>query len=282
MTRYETKTLITTLLLLGVLLGCASQKGSGKPKTLEQQKKEALEQYRDGMEELLAGNYTEAIELFNQVARLPSYIKYSSLARLRAADAVLLKEDYESAVLMYENFLKQYEGHPESGYASYRIGQSYFVQIPSDWFLAPPVYERQQLHMEYAQKTLRKFIREYPGHRLVPSARDMLNQCDRIAFDHELYVARFYESREKFRGVVQRMEGLFQAYPKRAVTEENVLMLANAYENTERFSDASFMYRAYLERFPKGADRSEVQRKLKSLRRTKNADSSDDDSKKGS
>jgi len=282
MMRNNLKTLLAALTLLCVLLGCASQKGSRKPKTLEQQKKEALEQYRDGMEELLAGNYSEAIELFNQVSRLPSYIKYSSLARLRGADAVLLKELHESAILMYESFLKQYEGHPESGYASYRIGQAYFIQIPSDWFLAPPVYERQQAHLEMAQKALRKFIREYPAHRLIPSARHMLNKCDRIAFDHELYVARFYESRKKYHGVVQRLEGLFQDFPAQSATEENVLMLANAYEETERFSDATFMYKVYLERFPKGDDRSEVKRKLTSLHRAKAVDSSDDDSTKGS
>ena len=59
-------------------------------------------------------------------------------------------------------------------------------------------------------------------------------------------------------------------------------MLANAYEETERFSDATFMYKVYLERFPKGDDRSEVKRKLTSLHRAKAVDSSDDDSTKGS
>ena len=279
--RHETKILLLTLFLGWSLWGCAGQTGSKKLVTLEQQNQEALQQYMDGMEELLAGNYSEAIELFNAVAKRPSYIKYSALARLRTADAILLKESYESAIMMYQNFLKQYEGHPESGYASFRIGQAYFTQIPSDWFLAPPVYERQQTHMEYAQRTLRKFIKEYPAHRLVPQARGMLNKCNRIAFDHELYVAKFYESRDKFHGVVQRLEGLFEQFPRWSATEENVLMLANAYSKTERYSDASFMYRVYLERFPNGGSRSEVQRKITSLRR-KTVDAGADDSKKGS
>ena len=136
--------------------------------------------------------------------------------------------------------------------------------------------------MTYATKSLKRFISAYPGHRLVPRAQQMLNECERIAFEHELYVADYYDSRDKAHGVVFRLEYMFKTFPERSVTEDNVLMLANAYAKTEQVDKAIFMYRAYLERFSDGTKRSAAQRNIDILRSQKSDREPNSESTRGS
>ncbi|MFT5430777.1 MAG: outer membrane protein assembly factor BamD [Myxococcota bacterium] len=228
---------------------------------------QALGRYSEGMEELLSGNYTEAIGQFHRVVRSPGYVKYAALARLRIGDALFLQEKFDAAIETYRSFLRQYEGNPNSGYAQFRIGHAFFEQIPSGWFLAPPIYERQQTFVKHAATELRRFAQFYPTNRLVPQAQEMLDDCERLLFEHEHFAADFYRNRNKPKGVIIRLERAFRKYPEIAGSdEESYVMLAKAYADTERFDEARAMFASYLERFPDGSFRDQAEESLDALR----------------
>ena len=94
----------------------------------------------------------------------------------------------------------------------------------------------------------------------------MLDECERLLYEHELYVARFYDKRDKYEGVVLRLERAFRNYPDFAATEDNYMMLAQAYAKSARASQARSMYEAYLERYPKGDRREEARERLQALK----------------
>ncbi len=227
---------------------------------------QARDRYQVGVDELVSGNYTEAIIAFQQVVKSPGYIKYAALARLRIGDCLFLQEKYDAAIEHYRSFLKQYEGDPNAAYARFRIGHAFYEQIPADWFLAPPSYEREQNFARNAVNALRRFVMLYPAHRLVADARVMLDDAERKLYEHEIYVARFYHSRDRHAGVVLRLETAFDKFPDLAGTEENYMMLAQAYARTSRMARAEATYEAYLERFPGGDYRSEARESLDVLR----------------
>jgi len=227
---------------------------------------EARGRYLEGMDELVSGNYTEAILLFQTVRQSPGYIKYGSLALLRIADALFLQEKYDAAVEKYREFIKQFSGSANVGYARFRIGHAFFEQIPSDWFLAPPVYERQQNVVRHAESALKRFVSLYPTHRLVGKARVMLDASRRMLYEHELYAANFYRRRDKPAGVVLRLEAAFRKFPDLAATEDNFMMLAKAYAQASKLDEAVAMYEAYLDRFPEGDYRDQADESLTVLR----------------
>ena len=78
------------IFLASVLTGCGPHKSQQQTSITDR----AKARYLAGMEELLSGNYTEAIMEFNQVAKNPGYVSYAALARLRVADALFLQEKY--------------------------------------------------------------------------------------------------------------------------------------------------------------------------------------------
>ncbi len=242
---------------------CACTGHTGPKRTITAQTKS---HYIVGMDELLSGNYTEAITAFQQVVKSPGYIKYAALARLRIGDSLFLQEKYDAAIEHYRAFIKQYEGNANVGYARFRIGHAFFEQIPSDWFLAPPSHERQQIFVKHAANSLRRFVALYPTHRLVNQAQEMLDDCERKLYEHELYVAQFYFKRQKPAGVVQRLETAFRKFPDLAGTEDNYMMLANAYAKTKRVDEATAMYQAYLDRFPSGVFGDQATESLEVLR----------------
>lgn len=251
-----------TLLVMLTCVACSGNRRSSGTTVSDR----ARDYYHAGMDELVSGNYTEAIQAFQVVLRAPGYVKYTSMARLRIADALFLQEKYDPAIENYRAFLKQYEGDVNAGYARYRIGHAYHAQVPSDWFLAPPSHERQQTFVRLAERELNRFVSLYPTHRLVADAQELLDDCQRKLYAHELYVAKFYRSREKPAGVVMRMERAFREYPELAATEDNYLMLAQAYAQTSRIGEAKFMYKAYLQRFPKGEFRDQATTSLGTLK----------------
>ena len=242
---------------------CASTGNTSNKKATPTSK--AMARYLVGMDELMSGNYTEAVVHFQRVMRSPGYVTYSALARLRIGDALFLQEKYDAAIQTYRGFIQQYEANPNVGYARFRIGHAYFEQIPSDWFISPPAFERQQSFVRQASLELRRFLQLYPGDRLAPKAQEMLDDCERLMYEHELYVARFYNKRDKYEGVVLRLERAFRNYPDFATTEDNYMMLAQAYAKSARVAQARSMYEAYLDQYPDGDRRTEAKERLQEL-----------------
>ena len=226
----------------------------------------AKKRYLMGMEALAASDYEVAIGFFKQVMRVPGFVRLAANAKLRIGDALFLQERYEQAISTYRAFLREYEGDENSPYAQLRIGHAYYEQIPSDWFLAPPRYERQQNAVRQAAAALRQFVRLYPTSALREQAQTMLDDCEQQLYEHEVYVARFYHDRGKHNGVVQRLERAFEKYPEQAGTPDNYLMLAQAYVKTDKSESAQAMYQAYLDRFPDGEFRADASQNLATLR----------------
>jgi len=254
--------------IAGLMASCTPvASGSGDPGELVKRA------YLAGMESMKDGDYEEAIGLLKRVMRVPGYARLAANARLRIGDALVLQDKYEQAIVTYRNFLREYEGDENAGYAYFRIGYAYYQQIPGDWFLAPPQYERQQSSVQQAAAALRQFVRLYPTHALAQQGQTMLDECQQQLYEHEAYVARFHFERNKPAGVVLRLERAFDRFPEHASTEDNFLMLAKAYVETDRVSAACSMYRAYLDRFPAGEHRATASESLSLLERLEKSES---------
>ena len=55
----------------------------------------------------------------------------------------LARGRYVEAIDAYRQFMKFHPTHEmvANGYASFRIGESYYKMLPESWFLVPPAFE---------------------------------------------------------------------------------------------------------------------------------------------
>lgn len=178
---------------------------------------------------------------FRRVRREFPYSRYAALADLRVGDCQIQTSAFAEAIQTFQSFVRYRASHPLVSYARFRIAETHFKQIPTDWFLAPPAHERDLGEARDALRHLRRFVLDHPEDENVPAALDMAQRALDVLARHELYAAKFYDFRHDRQGVAMRIERLLYAYEGSAVEPEAMELLVSAYESLDRPEDAAAM-----------------------------------------
>src|SRR6478735_2734813 len=132
---------IFALLLLAAFSRCAG-------KTVDEN--DPGELYKEAEEEISSDHYQLAIDKLRSVKNRFPYSKYATDAQLRIADVYYLQELYAEAALSYESFRDLHPKHEKTPYAMFRIGKSYFSDIPANIARdLTPAYRAQDAFKEY-------------------------------------------------------------------------------------------------------------------------------------
>jgi outer membrane protein assembly factor BamD len=202
-------------ILLAAACACAGGKDAGvditKPVT-GAEASNAAKAYEKGMLEKKDGNPMEATRFFEYVRNNFPYSQYASLAQLAIADMAFERDDWGQAAIQYQDFVKGHPSHPKADYAAFRVGLSYFNDRPSELFILPPSFEKDQGPLRQALEALNRFVNGYPKSEYVPKARAMISDCRDMLAAHEHYVAEFYWKREQWRGAAGRYMTLADTY----------------------------------------------------------------------
>jgi outer membrane protein assembly factor BamD len=193
---------------------------------------------------------TTADPLFQRIRREYPYSRYAALAELRIADCHLVQNQYTEAIRAYRSFVRHRPAHPDVPYAQFKIAESYHRQIPSDFFLSPPGWERDQGPTRQALRELRRFILDYPESEHVEQAREMLSTALTQLARHELYVAEFYLGRDRPQAAVGRLRHLLATYEGSGVEPQALLLLGRVYLQMSETRDARRAFEELIERYP--------------------------------
>ena len=248
----------------GALLAMVSVAGC-TPEVAQPVQAEAQQLYLDAMEHLQGGSLIEAEQEFQKLAKLPSYVQLTSLARLRLADTLFQARRYDEAIEAYHGFVQRHEGNDNVPYATFMIAKANFELAPSDLWIMPPVHELDLSPVQQARNELERFIRTYPRSRFATEALALRDRCIELQFAHTSYVIDFYAQRQEWIGVVFRMHRALQAYPTRAHTPANYRLLAAAYEELRWRSRAVELWQAMAQRWPRGAEAALAPAKIRAL-----------------
>lgn len=243
---------LSLVVLALLLLGCSSGGGTKAVSYGET----ARANYQKGMRELKDDNHPEAIKYFTFVKSKFPFSRFATLAELRLADAYYAQEKHVEAIDAYKLFIKFHPTHPEvtNGYASYQICRAFMEQIPSDWFLVPPSYEKDQAATRDAMRELKAFVRTYTESKHLPKVKELYRQCIRKLADHELYVARFYLERDKPKATILRLEALLKQYPDAGVDPEVMLLLGQTYMKLDQKKQARTTFAKLISKYPNNAN----------------------------
>ena len=227
----------------------------------------ARQNYEKGMSELEDEDWAEAAKYFAFVkARFP-YSKYAVLAELRLADTLLGAGGYLEAIDAYKLFIKFHPTHEmvTTGYAAFKIGESYYRLLPEDWFLVPPSFEKDTSAAIDAERELGSFLRKYPKAEYVAKADEMYRKAAHLLAAHEWYVAKFYWDRDRPMGTVLRLRTLLERYPGVGYDEEALWLLGKAYKRVGRPKDARVAWERLVGKYPRHAHAGEARSELGKL-----------------
>ena len=191
----------------------------------------AKQNYDKGVAELANENYQEASRYFSFVRQKFPFSKYAVLAELALADTQYDRGNYQEAIDAYKNFIRLHPTHErvEDGYVAFRIGQCYVREMPDDFFLVPPANEKDQTAVHDALRELNDFVDKYPDSKYMEQAQKDRREVLRRLIEHEVYVARFYLTRDHPKAAVLRLEGALKRYPASGREAELLLALGETY-----------------------------------------------------
>src|SRR5690242_18693596 len=237
------------LVVLALLAGaCGAKTGSGAV----DYSVSAQKNYEKGLKELDHQDWIAATKYFAFIKSRFPYSKYAVLAELRLADAQFGAEQFLEAIDSYRLFIKFHPTHEmvANGYVSFRIGEAYFKQLPGDFWLFPPSYEKDQSSTEDAANELKSFLDKYPDSPYRDKAKDILVKVGKRLADTEWYVARYYWDKNKPMGTVLRLRRLLERYRGVGYDEDALWLLGQAYVAVDMKDRAKLTWNELVTKYP--------------------------------
>lgn len=143
---------------------------------------------------------------YQEVKNKFPYSKYATLAELAIADCHFKDESFAEAQAAYQTFKELHPKHAQSDYVTYRLGLSFFNQLPA-------TIDRDLTLAGSAILYFDEVLAQYPNSEYVKEAREKRESSYKMLAEKEKYIADFYFKKEKYDSAVTRYEGLVKKYP---------------------------------------------------------------------
>lgn len=196
------KTVLVTLFLALILSGC-SLFDDGGPRQME---KNAEQLAAEGASDFLNENYRAAIRSYTDLKDWYPFSKYAILAELKIADAHFHLEEYDEAILAYENFEKLHPRNEAIPYVIYQTGLCWFNRIGT--------IDRDHAPATNARALFQRLMEQFPESEYAQKAPEHVEKCIANMAGHELYVADFYLKTKNYRAALKRYQYIVEFYPQ--------------------------------------------------------------------
>jgi outer membrane protein assembly factor BamD len=194
------KTLIV-IMALAVALSAFSS-GCGKKNKRE---KLAPELAAEAMEAFESERYQSSIETFNKLRDWYPFDKLATLAEFKIAEAHFKMEEYEEAIVAYEEFVKLHPRNESIAYVLNQIALCYYNRIDT--------VDRDQNTARSAIEAFSKLTRQFPDSTYARESEEKKTVCLKSLAGHEIYVGRFYYKSKHYKGAKARFQTVLSQYP---------------------------------------------------------------------
>jgi outer membrane protein assembly factor BamD len=162
-----------------------------------------------------------AAKKFEEVDRQHPYSEWARKSLIMAAFAYYEAGAYDDCISSARRYVTLHPGSPDTAYAQYLIGSSYFDQIPE--------ISRDQERTEKAVQTLEEVARKYPDSEYaVASKRKIEIARDQLA-GKEMDIGRQLLNTHNYTGAINRFKVVVTRYQRTRHVEEALLRLTEAY-----------------------------------------------------
>jgi outer membrane protein assembly factor BamD len=150
--------------------------------------------------------YEESIAQYTQVKNKHPYSKLATESELRIAEIHFKREEFVEAQSSYQVFKEMHPTHPQIDYVTFRLGLSFYNQLPSTIDRDLSVAERAILYFD-------EVVQSYSKSQYVAESRDYKQKALKMLAEKEAYIGHFYFIRDHYESALGRFEGLLDKYP---------------------------------------------------------------------
>lgn len=169
------------------------------------EEKNPAELMMEGEEHLTEGRFQSAADAFMQIKDRYPYSPYALRAELKMADALFMREDYNTAFEAYDEFERLHPRDPHIPYVIFRKGDCHLEQVST--------IDRDQTHTTKAKAEYERLIKRFPNHQYSKTARKKIRKCLIFLSEYELYVGHFYFKNEQYKAAMGRYKYIIEHYP---------------------------------------------------------------------
>lgn len=220
--------ILAFLMALGLLAGCGLL-----PEQIDETRNwSASRLYYAAKESLNDGNYTRAVQLFeNLEARYP-YGAYAQQAQLEVAYAYYKDNEVASAIAATERFIQLHPNHPHVDYAYYLRGLANFVEDRGLFARLgdKDMSDRDPKSAREAFEAFQQLVNRFPESRYAPDALARMKYLVNALASHEVHVARYYAKRGAHVAAANRAKYVLENYQQAPALEEALAIMAQSYD----------------------------------------------------
>jgi outer membrane protein assembly factor BamD len=188
--------------------------------------------YAAAHDEMMSGNYSRSIKLFETLEARYPYGRYAQQAILESSYASYRIGETANSVSSADRFIRTYPNHPNVDYAYYLKG---LVHFREDQGLIGYVYEtdlseRDPKAMRESFNAFKELAQKFPESRYAEDAQYRMRYLANALGLYEVHVARYYYNRGAYIAAANRAQASLLNYPKVPSNEEALDVLVRSYE----------------------------------------------------
>lgn len=204
--------------------------------------------------------FEEAVAKYSDVKNKHPYSRYAILAELKIADVQFVRESYIEAQYAYQTFKDLHPKHPQMDYVTYRLGLSFFNQLPSTTDRDLSLADKAILYFD-------EVLASYSKSQYAKEAAEKKTEALKMLADKELYIANFYVMKKQYGSALGRFETILRNYAN--VGEYAQKALYGAALSAEKTGDRDKLQRfvkSLLAQFPDSAEASKAKSEFRDVR----------------
>jgi len=182
----------------------------------------AQELAQDGMDHYNSGNYRKAIDSFEKLKDYYPFNKLAILAELKIADAHFKLEEYDEAIVAYEEFANLHPLNEAIPYVIYQTGLCYHNRVDT--------IDRDQNNALKALETFNRLTRQHPDDPYALKADEKAKECLKSIAGHEFLVGLYYFKSKHYKAALARFRSVLSQYPDVGVHQQALQYIARCEE----------------------------------------------------
>lgn len=177
--------------------------------------------YNEGLALRNEGRLSEAADKFSELDKFYPYSEYARKSLINTAYLDYSRGKFPEAINAAKRFTTLYPGSPDSAYALYIIGQSYYRQIPD--------VTRDQQNTQRALAAFGELVERFPDSEYADDAREKIRATDDQLAGKEMDIGRYYLKRRNYLAAINRFKSVVINYQTTRHVEEALFRLTESY-----------------------------------------------------